>query len=46
MKIKKKEMEIQFEGMGKIKFEKLRDKNKKSKRRQIKFKNSIEQVES
>ena len=31
MKIKKKEMEIQFEGMGKIKFEKLRDKNKKSK---------------
>ena len=31
MKIKKKEIELQFEGMGKIKFEKLKDKNKKSK---------------
>lgn len=31
MKVKKKEIELQFEGMGKIKFEKLKDKNKKGK---------------
>ena len=31
MKIHRKELEIQIEGMGKVKFEKLRDKNKNSK---------------